>query len=173
MPHFPAEEVGLNALWCKAFVSEITPVLPYQKYITLRKKTTIPPKKNRAVARRPIRRRPIPRTPPSEGAYADGRGLSYFSALFQLFARDLRTFSKLFELFSSALFLLFLRLFPPHSTHYLPLGEGIARTFSVPFVYRKSRLRPGEAIHLARLLSLGLHRRGVSLCGFVPLKDYR
>ena len=112
MPHFPAEEVGLNALWCKAFVSEITPVLQDQKYITLRKKTMIPPKKNHAVARRTIRRRPIPRTPPSEGAYADGRGLSYFSALFQLFARDLRTFSKLFELFSSALFLLFLRLFP-------------------------------------------------------------
>ena len=134
MPHFPAEEVGLNALWCKAFESEITPVLPYQKYITLRKKTTIPPKKNRAVARRPIRRRPIPRTPTTEGAYADGRGLSYFSALFQLFARGLRTFSKLFELFSSALFLPFLRSFPPHPTQYLPLGEGIARAFSVSFV---------------------------------------
>lgn len=67
MPHFPAEEVGLNALWCKAFVGEITPVLQDQKYITLRKKTMIPPNKNLAVARRPIRRRPIPLTPPSEG----------------------------------------------------------------------------------------------------------
>ena len=101
MPHFPAEEVGLNALWCKAFVGEITPVLPYQKYITLRKKTMIPPKKNRAFARRPIRRRPIPHTPPSEGAYADGRGLSYFSALSQLFALSFTVyFEELPPLFS-------------------------------------------------------------------------
>ncbi|KDU79221.1 hypothetical protein HMPREF1121_01078 [Porphyromonas sp. KLE 1280] len=68
MPHFPAEEVGLNALWCKAFASEITPVLHDQKYITLRKKTTIPPKKNYAFARRLIRLRTILRTPTSEGA---------------------------------------------------------------------------------------------------------
>lgn len=101
MPHFPAEEVGLNALCCKAFASEITPVLPYQKYITLRKKTMIPPKKNRAFARRPIRRRPIPHTPPSEGAYADGRGLSYFSALSQLFALSFTVyFEELPPLFS-------------------------------------------------------------------------